>query len=84
MASLDFVKQHLASTEYIFQAEDDWFFYRKSFIEDSLSIMLSNSNISTLFLRNLQFPNRTKHIPRIKHFYEFCGGFSYTFTVEPE
>lgn len=39
------------TSEYIFHCEDDWEFYRTSFIEDSLEILNSNKKIVTVWLR---------------------------------
>ncbi|MBY7839013.1 glycosyltransferase [Vibrio fluvialis] len=42
----------LVNSEYIFHCEDDWEFYRKGFIENSMSILKNNSNIFTVWLRS--------------------------------
>ena len=39
-------------TEYIFHCEDDWEFYESGFIEKSIDILESNSNIFTVWLRS--------------------------------
>lgn len=40
------------TTPYIFHCEDDWMFYRKGFIEDSLEVLNSNENILQVWLRD--------------------------------
>ncbi|QXO61636.1 glycosyltransferase [Morganella morganii] len=40
------------TTPYIFHCEDDWMFYRKGFIEDSLEVLNSNKNILQVWLRD--------------------------------
>lgn len=42
----------MVDTEYIFHCEDDWEFYRSGFIEDSLNILKSNSQILQVWLRD--------------------------------
>lgn len=42
------------NTEYIFHCEDDWEFYRKGFIEESLKILETHKNIKQVGLRSLQ------------------------------
>lgn len=39
-------------TEYIFHCEDDWVFYRKNFIEESLKILESDNSILQVWLRS--------------------------------
>ena len=41
----------LIDTEYIFHCEDDWEFYDYGFIEKSIEILLQNSKIFTIWLR---------------------------------
>lgn len=43
---------NLIQTDYVFHCEDDWQFYKHGFIEKSLEILKSNSNISQVLLRN--------------------------------
>jgi len=45
-------------TPYIFHLEDDWKFYRRSFIEDSLKILQSDKQIITVWLRELNDTNK--------------------------
>lgn len=40
-------------TPYIFHCEDDWFFYRRGFIEDSLAVLAHDPSILTVWLREL-------------------------------
>lgn len=41
-----------ASNEYIFHLEDDWFFERSGFIEDSLDIMINRPDIHQVWVRH--------------------------------
>jgi len=50
MASID-KAYGLVTSEYIFHCEDDWCFYRSSFIEESISILSADENIFTVWLR---------------------------------
>jgi hypothetical protein len=45
-------------TPYIFHLEDDWKFYKHSFIEDSLKILQSDKQIITVWLRELNDTNK--------------------------
>lgn len=49
-------------TEYIFHCEDDWIFYRKGFVEDSMAILDSNQSILTVWLRDIE-KDLKKHYP---------------------
>jgi Glycosyl transferase family 2 len=40
------------STPYIFHCEDDWMFYRKGFMEDSLKVLNADENILQVWLRD--------------------------------
>lgn len=40
-------------TPYIFHCEDDWLFYRKGFIEESMSVLAEDERIVTVWLREL-------------------------------
>lgn len=51
VASLDRAYQHI-STPYIFHLEDDWMFYRSSFIEESMSILEFDAKIVNVNLRD--------------------------------
>lgn len=42
----------MVDTEYIFHCEDDWEFYRSGFIEDSLKVLKSNTQILQVWLRD--------------------------------
>lgn len=54
-------------TKYIFHCEDDWNFYRPGYIEDSLQILQSNSNILQVWLRSF-YHDISIHSP-----YHFLG-----------
>ena len=41
----------LITTEYIFHCEDDWYFYRSGFMEKSLEILLDNSMVVNVNIR---------------------------------
>lgn len=45
------------NTEYIFHLEDDWQFYKKSFIEPSLEILKSDAKILQVWLREINDTN---------------------------
>lgn len=49
-------------TEYIFHCEDDWVFYRKGFIEDSIAILENNPAILQVWLRDFK-TDIEKHYP---------------------
>lgn len=51
MKSIDLAYSKV-ETPYIFHCEDDWLFYRKGFIEDSLSVLDQNENILQVWLRD--------------------------------
>lgn len=51
--SIDRAYMHV-TTDYIFHCEDDWLFYRKGFIEDSMKILESDNSIFTIWLRDIQ------------------------------
>jgi hypothetical protein len=42
---------NLVCTEYIFHIEEDYFFYKKNFIEDSLLILENNININQVWIK---------------------------------
>jgi hypothetical protein len=48
--SIDSMYQQV-TTPYIFHCEDDWQFYRKGFIEESLSILTKHHEVLTVWLR---------------------------------
>eukprot|EP01083_Nonionella_stella_P029805 81920_1 len=70
MTILDGLKH--VNTEWVLHLEDDWLFYRPTFIEKSLQIMCDqiacDQRISMVTLRNLQMDK-----PYISN-YDFCGG----------
>lgn len=49
--SIDSMYQQV-TTPYIFHCEDDWQFYRKGFIEESLSILTKHNEVLTVWLRS--------------------------------
>ena len=51
LKSIDLAYENV-STEYIFHCEDDWEFYRYHFIEDSLKILESDTDIHQVWLRS--------------------------------
>ena len=51
--SIDLAYSHV-KTDYIFHCEDDWFFYRKGFIEDSLQILEADQSVLTVWLRDIE------------------------------
>ena len=57
----------LVDTDYIFHCEDDWEFYRTSFIEDSKKILEADHNILQVWLRSYY------HDIRIHSGYHFWG-----------
>ena len=46
-------------SKYIFHCEDDWFFHRKGFLNDSVEILESDKNISTVNLRSYYWDLKT-------------------------
>ena len=50
--SIDKAYKHV-ETPYIFHCEEDWVFHRSNFIEDSIKILESDSNIIQVWLRDL-------------------------------
>ncbi|MDP2890576.1 MAG: glycosyltransferase family A protein [Bacteroidota bacterium] len=48
----------LVKTDYIFHCEDDWLFYRHSFIEKSFSILHENDKIINVWLREQNDTNK--------------------------
>jgi hypothetical protein len=49
--SIDSMYQQV-TTPYIFHCEDDWLFYRRGFIEESLSILIRHNEVLTVWLRS--------------------------------
>ncbi|GAB3680692.1 glycosyltransferase family A protein [Salinisphaera aquimarina] len=57
IASIDRAYSHVRSP-YIFHCEDDWLFFRKGFIEESLSVLDEDERIVTVWLRELWDANK--------------------------
>lgn len=58
-------------TEYIFHCEEDWEFYKKGFIEDSIKLLEEDSMIINVWLRELDDTN--KHPVLDKEFISLSG-----------
>ena len=54
--SIDRAYSHV-KTDYIFHCEEDWDFYRKGFIEDSLELLKEDESIINVWLRELDDTN---------------------------
>lgn len=54
--SIDRAYSHV-KTDYIFHCEEDWEFYRKGFIQDSLDLLKEDSSIINIWLRELNDTN---------------------------
>ena len=59
VASIDLAYSKV-KTPYIFHCEDDWFFYRQGFIEDSKAVLESDSSILQVWLRSFFHDIREK------------------------
>lgn len=51
LENIDFLYKHI-TTEWVFHCEDDWEFYRKGFISESMAIMGPNNHIMQVWLRD--------------------------------
>lgn len=85
--SIDIGYSHI-KTDYIFHCEDDWGFYKPSFIEPSLELLKRNSNIITVWLREQYDTNRhpvetqVHSVGKVTYQYlglDFNGWHGYTF-----
>jgi len=56
IASIDRVYS-MVDTEWIFHCEDDWEFFRKGFIEDSMAILTEYPNLINVWIRDLNDTN---------------------------
>lgn len=57
----------LIDTPYLFHCEDDYYFFRPGFVEDSLSVLKDDPAAITVWLRNLWECNRHKFEERIRY-----------------
>ncbi|MCV6631193.1 MAG: glycosyltransferase [Flavobacteriaceae bacterium] len=51
------------NTPYIFHCEEDWEFYRSGFIEDSLQLLEEESQVISIWIRNLNDTNKHPVLP---------------------
>ncbi len=82
MASID-VAYSKVETDYIFHCEDDWEFYKPSFIEKSFEILNENPNIFTVWLRNHTEKKIGKAIDFTQKIPLPSGDFYYNILVHP-
>lgn len=65
----------LIDTKYIFHCEDDWEFYRPSFIEDSMAILETQTDIVMVWLRSFY------HDIMPRHSFHYLGEQEYVGTI---
>lgn len=75
--SIDRAYSHV-KTDYIFHCEEDWEFYRKGFIEDSLELLKEDDTIINVWLREL---NDTNNHPVDTTIHTTKNGKSYHFLI---
>lgn len=66
----------LVKTDYIFHCEDDWLFYRTGFIEKSLSVLLENDEVISVWLRE---QNDTNNHPLEERIFQTADGVQYKY-----
>ncbi|WP_077046728.1 glycosyltransferase [Pseudomonas sp. KK4] len=64
LASIDLAYEHV-KTAYVFHCEDDWEFYRRGFVEDSLAVLEARPEILQVWLRSYNHDLRI-HSPYIR------------------